>query len=152
MASRLHVGTFAFAVLASALSGCTTGGIPTFPTSPAPTVTVTTPIAPTQTGALFGVVTEMTSSGPRPVGGVVIEEMTCMRTNCPDAIIQKVTTPADGTYRIKDLHNGDLNVLWIESTEGYVSASPRPSVSCDLCDAIVTVNGETRLDLEVVRE
>jgi len=81
----------------------------------------------------------------------MISELTCARINCADGIIHKVTTAADGTYRFEDLYNGELNFLWIESAGGYVSASPRPSVPCDRCDAIVTVNGETRLDLAVAR-
>lgn len=151
MASRLLAGTLALVLLGSALSGCTTG-TPTAPTTPAATVTVTTttPAAPGQTGALFGVVTETTSSGPKPIGGIGIDEMTCAKPNCPDSIQRRVTTGADGTYRISGLYNGDLNFIWLESTEGYVSAAPPPSVPCDFCDAIVTVNGETRLDLVVV--
>jgi len=62
-----------------------------------------------------------------------------------------VTTGKDGTYRVADLYNGEANYIWIGSKEGYISAAPRPALLCEGCDLIVTVNGDTRLDIEVVR-
>ena len=153
MSASLHVRTLALAALAISLTACSSD-TPTGPTSRAAATTppvTPTPAASTQTCVLFGVVTERTSSGSRPVAGLVLEELTCAIRNCPDGITKKVTTAADGAYRIDGLYNGRLNFLWIESTDGYVSAGLRPSDPCDFCDAIVTVNGETQLDLEVVR-
>ena len=73
-------------------------------------------------------------------------------TNCPNPsiVVQETTTDEHGAYRLSGLHNGELNFLWV-SKEGYVAGGPVPAVSCDGCDWIVTVSGDTQLDLEVVR-
>lgn len=139
-------------LLAGALIGCGGGGGPIAPTttpapSPAPSPTV-----PATAGSLSGTVTEMTSTGPIPVAGVSIEQMSCWQVNCPnDPIIQKVSTGSDGTYRFGGLYNGALNFVWI-TKEGYVpTGPPADRFACEGCDRIVTVNGDTRLDIELVR-
>jgi hypothetical protein len=101
---------------------------------------------------MFGVVSEMTPAGRRPVEGVSLYLLSCALANCPDPLIvvQETTTDIYGAYRLSGLYNGELNFLWV-SKEGYVAGGPLPADSCDRCDRIVTVSGDTQLDLEVVR-
>ena len=145
-----------FAVLlASALSGCNEGRTPTAPTQTTTTTpTLAAPTTPSGTGSLYGVVTEMTSTGPTPVEGVLVAPLSCARVACPSSdkyIYQEVTTGKDGTYRVADLYNGEANYIWIASKVGYVSAEPLPVLDCEGCHLIVTVNGDTRRDIRVVR-
>ena len=79
--------------------------------------------------------------------------MSCGLTNCAGEVISReVTTDKDGVFRIPDLYNGTLNFLWI-TKDGYKPAGPNePFGSCDGCDRIVSVNGDTRLDIEVIRQ
>ena len=101
---------------------------------------------------MFGVVSEVTAAGRTPVEGVRLSVLSCAVTNCPNPsiVVQETTTDEHGAYRLSGLHNGELNFLWV-SKEGYVAGGPVPAVSCDGCDRIVTVSGDTQLDLEVVR-
>ena len=101
---------------------------------------------------MFGVVFETTQAGRTPVEGVVIAVLSCSVTNCPSSssVSYETTTDKDGAYRLADLHHGELNFLWILK-EGYAAAGPIPVQSCDWCDRIVTVAGDTRLDVELVR-
>jgi hypothetical protein len=71
--------------------------------------------------------------------------------NCPSAssVFEETTTDQDGAYHVSGLHNGGLNFLWVLK-EGYVADGPLPS-SCDWCDRIVMVSGDTQLDVELVR-
>ena len=151
--SNLRSGTtLGFAVLlASAVSGCNQGGA-----LAAPTTTSTfarSPTIPSTTGGLYGVVTEMTLAGSTPVKGVAFGLLSCPRVNCSGggSIYHDVTTGGDGTYHVADLYNGEANYIWIGIREGYQSAAPRPAPDCEGCDLIVTVNGDTRLDIDVVR-
>ena len=129
--SNLRLGSkLGFAVLlASALSGCNAGGAPAAPTTtstlaPAPT-------NPTATdGGLYGVVTEMTSTGSTPVEGVTFGLLSCPRVNCSSgtSIYHDVTTGKEGTYRVADLYNSAANYIWIGTRQAYESAGPRPVV------------------------
>jgi hypothetical protein len=63
---------------------------------------------------------------------------------------REATTDKDGAFRISHLYDGELNFLWI-SKPGYQAADPIYLVrSCDGCDRIVQVKGDTRLDVQVV--
>ena len=94
----------------------------------------------------------MTPAGRTPVEAVELYVLSCSVTNCPDrsVVVQETTTDHQGAYRLSGLHNGGLNFLWVRK-EGYVAGGPLPAESCDGCDRIVTVSGDTQLDLEVVR-
>ena len=132
--------------------GCSDDGSPTrLPLSPTPTPTATpTPDAATF-GSMFGVVYEITQTGRIPVEGVGLGLLTCFSEGCPTATTayREVTTDKDGAFRIPDVYNGPLNFLWM-SKEGYKAADPIPG-SCEGCDRIVAISGDTRLDVEVVR-
>jgi hypothetical protein len=101
---------------------------------------------------MFGVVSEMTPAGRRAVEGVSLYVLSCAVANCPSPsiVVQETTTDKYGAYRLSGLYNGGLNFIWV-SKDGYVAGGPLPADSCDRCDRIVTVSGDTQLDLEVVR-
>jgi hypothetical protein len=93
----------------------------------------------------------MTAAGRTPVEGARLDLLSCAVANCPDAsiVVEQTTTDKKGAYRLSGAHNGGLNFLWV-SKEGYVADGPLPS-SCDRCDRIVMVSGDTQLDVELVR-
>jgi hypothetical protein len=144
-------------LLASGLGGCSDGVAPTAPTPAITSTPVTSPdspaaATPSSTGSLYGVVTEMTSAGSVPVEGVSIAPLSCARANCAGSeksVYQEVTTGKDGTYRVAGLYNSQFNYVWLGT--GWISAAPRPVMPCEGCDLIVTVNGDTRLDITVIR-
>ena len=139
--------------LTIAMSGCGDGSLnPLLPVSPSsPSPLPAPPPAPIGSGVLSGVVVETTSTGRTPVEGATIYIMTCGISNCPDVKGYSVTTDAEGSYRIAGVYNGDLNYVWI-SKEGYQLINPMAPGTCpDNCDRTLTVNGETRLDVELAR-
>ena len=97
----------------------------TIPTATAPTPTP----APGSTFALFGVVSEMTANGIVPVVGVQVEEYHSH---------QFAPTDANGFYRFSAVAAGRIGVGF--EKEGYQSNR-----------SAVTVNGDTRFDLEAIR-
>jgi|SoiMethySBSTD1v2_1073268.scaffolds.fasta_scaffold02798_9 hypothetical protein len=139
-------------LLAGALIGCGGSGAPTAPTPTAIAAPVPSPTPPRRTGSLSGAITEITSTGSKAVEGVTIEQMSCDRVNCGgDTIVQTVLTGSDGAYRFGGLYEGALNFVWI-SKEGYVPTGPAADrFTCEGCDRIVTITGDTRLDIELVR-
>ena len=145
--------TLGFVVLlAGAICGChesraLIAPTPT-PSQPGPTATL-----PSTTGSLYGVVTEMTSNGLAPIGGVVVAPLSCAIAICPSSqksIYQEVTTANDGTYRVTGLYNSEFNYIWLG--RGFELVGARPIAPCEDCDVIATVNGDTRLDIQVVRQ
>jgi hypothetical protein len=105
----------------------------TIPTATAPTPMVATAPTPTpapgSTFALFGVVSEMTANGIVPVVGVQVEEYHSH---------QFAPTDANGFYRFSAVAAGRIGVGF--EKEGYQSNR-----------SAVTVNGDTRFDLEAIR-
>lgn len=119
------------------------------PTTPTP---IPTPTAPVADGSIFGVISERTPTGSKPVAGAFLQHLSCGLANCPAIIEREVITDKDGAFRIPDVYNGTLNFLWVFK-DGYRAAEPNePYGSCDGCNRRVSVNGDTRLDIEVVRE
>jgi hypothetical protein len=100
-----------------------TAPAPTQPTAPTPTP------APGSTFALFGVVSEVTANGIVPVGGVQVEEYDRH---------QFAMTDANGFYRILGVSAGRSGVGF--EKEGYESFR-----------SAVTVNGDTRFDIQAIR-
>ena len=100
------------------------------------------PTTYTLTGAVF----EMTSSGRVPVEGVRIEGSTCDDPSyCKDQIS---TTDRNGLYSLT-LYEG-RNDLWV-SKEGYQTDPPVLHAGDYDYNATVTLNGDTRFDIQVVR-
>ena len=145
----------ALVLLAGALSGCESVASPARTTAPLPA----TPPAPAertvsaQTGGLYGIVTEITASGARPVEGVTIALLSCARPDCGSGgnVYKEGTTVKDGTYDLTDLYNSDRNYIWLTPSEKFTSAEPIPVLGCDSCDLIARVDGKTRLDINVTR-
>ena len=120
--------------------------------NPAPTGPSPAPVPAQRNLSLFGTVYEVTATGRAPVPGVVIEEMTCDAASlgCQVNTIQQTSTDSDGAYRITGLYLGRNNFVWI-SKEGYEPVG-RPAVpTCDNCNQIVEMNGDTHLDIELAR-
>ena len=91
--------------------------------------------------------------GRIPLAGATIYFETCGKLNCPPPFISAVyvKTGEDGAYRIAGVYNGDLNFFWVRN-EVYDVVNPMAPGTCpDRCDRVVTVNGDTRLDVDVVR-
>jgi hypothetical protein len=157
--NSLFARTLALLLLAGILAGCDDTGGRTFPTVPAPSPIAptppSTPIGPAQTGSIHGVVTEITAAGPRPVEGVIVAVSSCAQVNCGGSrdlsVARETMTGWDGSYRLIGLFNTDLNYIWLGPYEQFRSGEPRPVLPCDVCDVILTVNGDTRLDIKVVR-
>ena len=154
MTKRARIG-IVLLTLSIALVGCDRHASPTAPyVLSRPSVqqrpSTPSPGAGARTGVVFGVISEATGSQRKAVEGVLVEEMTCFSDGCSSNILQRVTTGTDGAYRIDGLYEGDLNFVWI-TKEGYEPVGMRPEPTCDNCNAIVPIIGDTRLDIELVR-
>ena len=106
------------------------GSSPVSPTSPSASLPPT-PSAPASqlTYILSGVVFEVTPTGMIPIEGVQVEEYHRH---------QFATTDANGFYRISGVSAGRVGVGF--DKEGYESSR-----------SIVTVNGDTRFDIQAIR-
>ena len=102
--------------------------------------------------SLFGTVYEVTATGRAPVPGVVIEEMTCdaANTGCRVNTIQHTATDSDGAYRITGLYWAGTTLSG-SAREGYEPVGRPPVPTCDNCNQIVEMNGDTHLDIELAR-
>jgi Carboxypeptidase regulatory-like domain len=107
------------------------GGSPVSRTSPSASLAPTTPSAPASqlTYILSGVVFEVTPAGVMPIEGVQVEEYDRH---------QFATTDANGFYRISGVSAGRIGVGF--EKEGYQSSR-----------STVTVNGDTRFDIQAIR-
>jgi hypothetical protein len=111
----------------------------------------TTPPRPVGSSVLSGVIVEVTATGRVAVEGAAVHLMTCGAPNCPGAVGHNVTTDKDGAYRIPGVYDGDLNYLWVRN-EVYELVNPMPVGTCpDGCDRVVTVSGDTTLNIDLVR-
>jgi hypothetical protein len=91
---------------------------------------------------LSGLVYEMTPAGRVPVAGVQVEGFSFC---CSQR--QIATTGENGQYSLS-LYAGE-SAIYVNKA-GYDFDGPILS-NCDNCDAIVTLNGDTRFDIAVVR-
>jgi hypothetical protein len=132
-------------VIAVAISGC---GSPIRPTSPsvlqtavAPPATVPQP-APQPTYTLSGVVSELTSAGTMPAAGV---QLYCDSCGSPDGHTFTTSDP-NGFYSFSWTRNGVHPLLvW---KDGYAVIDPSGTRSNGVA---VTVDGDTRFDIQIVR-
>jgi hypothetical protein len=100
---------------------------------------------------VFGVVSEVTANGNVPVEGVALQVMSCdpsVRLVCGGhGSILNVTTNAKGAYIVDGVYPGPA-VVWVEKT-GFELPE---GVKVDGEGAqTVAVNGDTRLDIQLVR-
>lgn len=96
------------------------------------TISPTNVFAP-GTYRLFGLITETSKNGPRPVEGAGV-----WRLNEEGSGWQVATTDTNGFYEMHGLYDGDRTVALIK--DGYVTAT-----------SVVLVNGDTRFDHQIVK-
>jgi hypothetical protein len=97
-----------------------------------------------------GVVSEATPTGLTPVEGVRIEEISCPDFDgCPSTLLRVTTTDRSGFYSISGVSSGKNNYLWATKA-GYDDSAPE-SPPCEGGCHTVTVNGDTRFDVQLVR-
>jgi hypothetical protein len=136
--------------------GCNnSAATPASPLAPTPTPIPVSAPSPRPGGiassVLSGIVYEITSTGRTPVEGATIHLETCSLDNCPDVKAYNVRTDKQGEYRISGVYDGTLNFFWATDAV-YEMADPMPLGTCpDACDRVVTVSGDTRLDIELRR-
>lgn len=145
---------FVLVLLASGLtvSGCSSDraqGV-TAPTA----VVASTPVSPPTGGVhtLFGVISESGPSGRVPIEGVNVEELTCdaVRPGCSINRVVSTKTDANGYYSLAGLYAGRDNFLWLTKPGFRIDVQLSPG--CDFCYRSVTIDGDTRLDIELARE
>jgi hypothetical protein len=90
------------------------------------------------TFTLSGVVFEITATGRTPVEGVFIEGYDVAATR----------TDRNGFYTVPAYEG--LNYLFV-SKEGYQTDPPQLP-NCESCNVAVTINGDTRVDIQLVRQ
>jgi hypothetical protein len=164
MANRTHTGILTF-VLATGLVGCDRGRGP-WPTAPSATVPLPPPVPNTGGPAysvadvtLSGVVYEVTSAGPVPVEGVIVE----------NGEGEYTVTDAKGIYKLRPIwvcpcsYNPTVRAgttyLWV-SKNGYTDPPNQPASvfwapGTHLGERgwrDVTINGDTHFDVQLARE
>ena len=117
-----------------------------FPTSASPTVTqAPTPTATVITGTLSGVVFEVTSAGNAPVEGVQVYCDACGLGHASQF------TDGNGAYSFSDVKTA-IYPLWV-AKQGYNLAKPTGRAGIGWMGSInADVNGNTRFDIEIVRQ
>ena len=118
-------------VVTVAVSTWACGSNPVSPTSPGASLDPITPSAPASqlTYVLSGVVFELTPTGVMPIEGVQVEEYERHQVGATDV---------NGFYRISGVSAGRIGVGF--EKEGYQSNR-----------STVTVNGDTRFDIQAIR-
>jgi hypothetical protein len=167
--TRTRTGIVLLALAQGLAAGCSASGSPV---ATAPTVGFTTQLAPypnhlTLIGvSLFGVVSEMTPTGRQPVEGVVVYCVTCGKSR-----FTATHTDGNGYYSF----SGDLSRdggVWVQagftnplyvSKAGYLDPEGRTAPSWaeygdessqesdEAAWREVTIDGDTRFDVELVR-
>ena len=112
------------------------------------------PVSPPSvaTYTLFGVISEAGTNGRIPIEGVIVEEMTCDALNpgCGINRIVATKTDANGYYSLPGLNVGKNNFLWLTKPGFRIDVQIAPG--CDFCYRSLTIDTDTRLDIELSRE
>lgn len=137
----------AFVTAATVLAGCSPGrGVPYTLLSPTPVpVPVAAPAQPPVAHTLSGVVFESTASGRVPVAGVHVY---CDGCGSPVGHTS-VFTAGDGLYSFGWAYNSVLPLL--VQKEGYTVVGATDVLSNGMSRRLVTINGDTQFDIELVR-
>ena len=107
---------------------------------------------------LSGVVSEQTATGLVPVEGVQLSEYSCeevspeppfFSNSCPVLIYQTTTTDRRGFYSFSGLYAGKANSI-TPSKEGFEDPRTDPN-GAEGNGQAVTIDGNTRLDLHLIR-
>lgn len=133
-------------VLGCSLAACGSGNSVPFssPISPSPTPTAAPPSPPTAY-TLSGLVFESTASGRVPVEGVHVY---CDGCGSPLGHTS-VFTAADGLYSFGWAYNSTLPLL--VQKDGYTVVGAIAVLSNGMARRMVTINGDTQFDIEVIR-
>ena len=109
---------------------------------------------------LSGVVSEVTPNGLVPVEGVLLEESSCQDVSpsppffsgktCEPYISQTTKTDKRGLYKFSGLYSGQGNVVWV-SKEGFEDPFPQHDPGNSEGGEAVTIDGDTRFDIQLVR-
>ena len=172
MTNRTHLG-FLLVVLATGLAGCN-GASPSSPTAPstAQPTQIPTPAPPTPSFdgysvadvELSGVVYEMTPTGRVPIAGVRVTDYFHVHR------AHSAVTDAQGFFSFGSVWvcpcswapwvDGGITSIWVDK-DGYEAPAGQPAsvfergldpnVRRDLRLRDVTINGDTRFDVELVR-
>jgi hypothetical protein len=96
------------------------------------------------------VISETMPNGPMPLAGVIVDLTACIRDqpNSPSQSSASTQTDAAGAYRVADVCAG-VAYIWVHKP-GYTTG--RPGVGCDGDCYKLTVGGDTRLDIDLVRQ
>ena len=134
--------------VATLLSACTGSGPVSSPIAPSPP-TSSAPTVPQPTYTLSGLISEATPSGSVPVEGVLVEELSCdAGYHVCSQVVHTAMTDLNGSYFLAGLSASQTHFLWV-SKKGYrAEASP----NCEGCFRSVTIDADTRLDIELVRQ
>ena len=137
----------AFVSATTVLAGCSPGrGVPLTPFSATPVpVPVAAPTQPPIAYTLSGVVFESTASGRVPVEGVHVY---CDGCGSPVGHTS-VFTPRDGVYSFGWAYNSTLPLL--VQKDGYTVVGAIDVLSNGMARRLVTINGDTRFDIELAR-
>ena len=92
----------------------------------------------TLTGVVSG------TSAHAAVAGVLVEGYRCSPSGVCD--VQRSTTDQDGRYSLS-LYAGQ-NGIWITPAAGY--DAPAPKLECEYCNVLVTLTGDTQVDIELL--
>jgi len=113
---------------------------------------------------LSGVVSEATPAGLVPIEGVLVDEYSCeeispsppfFSATCPVSIYQRTTTDKKGWYSFSGLYAGTRNSIGARK-EGFEDPLAGPDVpegpNVPDTSRKVTINGDTRLEITLVRQ
>jgi len=131
-----------------------TATVPSVTPTPIPIPTpIPSPAPRAGDNILSGVVFEITPTGRNALEGITVYLLTCGAPNCPRAVTaaHEVTTGKDGGYHIAEVYSGDLNYLWVRNNLYDLVEPMAPGTCPDGCDRVLMINGDTRLDIDLVR-
>lgn len=113
--------------------------------------TVATPVLPTPaavvTYTLSGSVSEATSAGRTPIAGAEVEVGVCPPLNGSPQGYERAVTDAHGFYSVPNMCAG-LTYVWV-AKDGYRT---NPTRQCDGDCLFATIAGDSRFDVELVRQ
>jgi len=110
------------------------------------------------THTLSGMVSEVTPAGLVPIEGVLVYEYSCedvsplppfFSDGCPISVAQTTSTDKKGLYSFSGLYSGKKNSIGL-SKEGFEDPRVDPN-GHEGNGQDVTINGDTRLDIQLVR-
>jgi hypothetical protein len=139
--------------LAILVSACGNMAPPQTFTAPSPSPASSTSVpAPAPNPIVFdstlsGLVYEVTPSGRVPIEGADVEIGVCPPKGGAPLGYEKARTDATGFYAVGDMCNG-VTYVWV-SKPGYKTNPPR---QCDGDCVYATVAGDTKFDIELVRQ